>query len=58
MPVFASGYLHPSDTKALAMLGLGRDAGEAHCGREPRAGWTSTALERELKALATAPRPS
>jgi glutamate/tyrosine decarboxylase-like PLP-dependent enzyme len=26
MPVFASGYVHPSDRKALAMLGLGRDA--------------------------------
>ncbi|HET9249538.1 MAG TPA: pyridoxal-dependent decarboxylase [Actinomycetota bacterium] len=25
MPVFASGYVHPSDRKALAMLGLGRD---------------------------------
>jgi glutamate/tyrosine decarboxylase-like PLP-dependent enzyme len=26
MPVFGSGYVHPSDRKALAMLGLGRDA--------------------------------
>jgi glutamate/tyrosine decarboxylase-like PLP-dependent enzyme len=26
MPVFASGYVHPSDRKALSMLGLGRDA--------------------------------
>jgi glutamate/tyrosine decarboxylase-like PLP-dependent enzyme len=26
MPVLASGYVHPSDRKALAMLGLGRDA--------------------------------
>ena len=25
MPVFASGYVHPSDRKAFAMLGLGRD---------------------------------
>ena len=25
MPVLASGYVHPSDRKALAMLGLGRD---------------------------------
>ena len=26
VPVFSSGYIHPSATKALAMLGLGRDA--------------------------------
>jgi len=26
MPVLASGYVHPSDRKALAMLGLGRDS--------------------------------
>ena len=26
MSVLGSGYVHPSDTKALAMLGLGRDA--------------------------------
>jgi glutamate/tyrosine decarboxylase-like PLP-dependent enzyme len=25
VPVFAGGYLHPSDTKALGMLGIGRD---------------------------------
>ena len=37
MPVFGSGYVHPSDTKALAMLGLGRDAVRKLHGRRARA---------------------
>ena len=54
MPVFGSGYVHPSDTKALAMLGLGRDAVRKltadGVGRLDLA-----ALERELEALGDAP---
>jgi glutamate/tyrosine decarboxylase-like PLP-dependent enzyme len=54
MSVLGSGYVHPSDTKALAMLGLGRDAV-----RKLAADGTGrldlAALERELKALGDAP---
>ncbi len=54
MPVFGSGYVHPSDTKALSMLGLGRDAvrklAADGIGRLDLA-----ALERELEALDGAP---
>ncbi len=50
----ARGYVHPSDTKALAMLGLGRDAVRKltadGVGRLDLA-----ALERELEALGGAP---
>jgi glutamate/tyrosine decarboxylase-like PLP-dependent enzyme len=48
--VFASGYVHPSDTKALAMLGLGRGGVERLT--SDRAGRIDlAALERELRAL-------
>jgi glutamate/tyrosine decarboxylase-like PLP-dependent enzyme len=54
MPVLGSGYVHPSDRKALAMLGLGRD----HV-RTLSADGTGRldveALERELRALGGAP---
>ena len=48
--VFASGYVHPSDTKALAMLGLGRGVVERLT--SDRAGRIDlAALERELRGL-------
>jgi glutamate/tyrosine decarboxylase-like PLP-dependent enzyme len=53
-PVFASGYLHPSDTKALAMLGLGRDAART-LARDAAGRLDLPALERELRALGGAP---
>ena len=40
MPVFASGYVHPSDRKAFAMLGLGRDTVRTFT-RTPSDAWTS-----------------
>jgi glutamate/tyrosine decarboxylase-like PLP-dependent enzyme len=54
MPVFASGYLHPSDTKVLAMLGLGRGRPKI-LARDEAGRLDSEALERELKALDGAP---
>jgi glutamate/tyrosine decarboxylase-like PLP-dependent enzyme len=54
MPVFGSGYVHPSDTKALAMLGLGRDA-VRKLAADGVGRLDLEALERELKALGDAP---
>jgi glutamate/tyrosine decarboxylase-like PLP-dependent enzyme len=54
MPVFASGYLHPSDTKALAMLGLGRGTAQL-LARDAAGRLDLAALERELRALHGAP---
>ena len=53
-PVFASGYLHPSDTKALAMLGLGRGVARP-LARDAAGRLDLAALERELRALDGAP---
>lgn len=50
MPIFASGYLHPSDTKALAMLGLGRGTARV-LARDAAGRLDLEALERELRAL-------
>jgi glutamate/tyrosine decarboxylase-like PLP-dependent enzyme len=50
MPVFGSGYVHPSDIKALAMLGLGRDA-VRKLARDPVGRLDVDALEHELRAL-------
>ncbi len=54
MPIFSSGYIHPSATKALAMLGLGR--GSVRVLAKDAAGRLDVeALERELQALDGAP---
>jgi glutamate/tyrosine decarboxylase-like PLP-dependent enzyme len=47
--VFASGYVHPSDTKALAMLGLGRDV--ERLAADPAGRLDLAALETELRGL-------
>ncbi|HEX5902257.1 MAG TPA: aminotransferase class V-fold PLP-dependent enzyme [Actinomycetota bacterium] len=52
--VFASGYVHPSDTKALAMLGLGRD-GVEQLSADPAGRLDLPALETELRALGGEP---
>jgi glutamate/tyrosine decarboxylase-like PLP-dependent enzyme len=53
-PIFSSGYVHPSATKALAMLGLGR--GSVRVLAADAAGRLDIdALERELAALDGAP---
>ena len=52
--VFASGYVHPSDTKALAMLGLGRDVTE-RLSVDPAGRLDLAALETELRALGGEP---
>ena len=53
-PIFSSGYVHPSATKALAMLGLGR--GSVRVLAEDAAGRLNTgSLERELASLDGAP---
>jgi glutamate/tyrosine decarboxylase-like PLP-dependent enzyme len=54
MPVFGSGYVHPSDLKALAMLGLGRD-GVRKLARDGAGRLDLGALERELRTLGGAP---
>ncbi|MDQ4107750.1 MAG: pyridoxal-dependent decarboxylase [Actinomycetota bacterium] len=54
MPVFGSGYLHPSDLKALAMLGLGRDA-VRKLARDGAGRLDLDALEGELRTLGGAP---
>jgi glutamate/tyrosine decarboxylase-like PLP-dependent enzyme len=52
-PVFASGYVHPSDVRVLAMLGLGR--GVRRVTRDAAGRLDAEALEDELRALAGAP---
>jgi glutamate/tyrosine decarboxylase-like PLP-dependent enzyme len=54
MPVFGSGYVHPSDVKALAMLGVGRNA-VRKLARDGVGRLDIEALERELDALGGAP---
>jgi glutamate/tyrosine decarboxylase-like PLP-dependent enzyme len=54
MPVFGSGYVHPSDVKALAMLGLGRSS-VRKLARDPIGRLDLEALDRELSALGGAP---
>jgi glutamate/tyrosine decarboxylase-like PLP-dependent enzyme len=54
VPVFSSGYVHPSATKALAMLGLGR--GSVRVVAKDAAGrLDAEALERDLAALGGEP---
>ncbi len=48
--VYSSGYVHPSDTKALAMLGLGR-GGVERLSLDAAGRLDLTALETELRAL-------
>ena len=54
MPVFGSGYVHASDVKALAMLGLGRSS-VRKLARDPVGRLDLDALDRELAALGGAP---
>jgi glutamate/tyrosine decarboxylase-like PLP-dependent enzyme len=54
MPVFGSGYVHASDVKALAMLGLGRSSVHK-LARDPVGRLDLDALDRELAALGGAP---
>lgn len=54
MPVFGSGYVHPSDIKALGMLGVGRSS-VRRLSRDPVGRLDAEALERELRALGGAP---
>jgi glutamate/tyrosine decarboxylase-like PLP-dependent enzyme len=54
MPVFGSGYVHPSDAKALAMLGLGRNAVRRLAG-DGVGRLDLEGLERELRSLGYAP---
>jgi glutamate/tyrosine decarboxylase-like PLP-dependent enzyme len=50
VPIFSSGYVHPSATKALAMLGLGRGSVRV-LARDEAGRLDEEALERELAAL-------
>ena len=54
MPVFGSGYVHASDVKALAMLGVGRRS-VRKLARDAVGRLDVEALERELAALGGAP---
>jgi glutamate/tyrosine decarboxylase-like PLP-dependent enzyme len=54
MQVFGSGYVHPSDRKALAMLGLGRDAVRTFT-RDAVGRLELENLERALRELDGAP---
>jgi glutamate/tyrosine decarboxylase-like PLP-dependent enzyme len=54
VPIFSSGYVHPSATKALAMLGLGRGSVRV-LARDAAGRLDLGALERELVALDGAP---
>jgi glutamate/tyrosine decarboxylase-like PLP-dependent enzyme len=54
MPVFGSGHVHPSDIKALAMLGVGRSS-VRKLTRDAVGRLDAEALERELRALDGAP---
>jgi glutamate/tyrosine decarboxylase-like PLP-dependent enzyme len=53
VPVFSSGYLHPSAVEALGLLGVGRDA--RILARDAAGRLDVDALERELAALDDAP---
>jgi len=54
MPVFGSGYVHASDVKALAMLGLGRSSVQK-LARDAVGRLDLEALEHELAGLGGAP---
>ena len=54
MPIFSSGHVHPSATKALAMLGLGRDR-VARLASDDRGTLDVPALAAALRALHGAP---
>jgi glutamate/tyrosine decarboxylase-like PLP-dependent enzyme len=54
LPVFGSGYLHPSDVKALSMLGIGR-TNVRTLARDGVGRIDLEALEAELRALDGAP---
>ena len=54
VPVLSSGYIHPSATKALAMLGIGRDAVRRFT-RDDVGRLDLAALEEALRALKGAP---
>lgn len=54
VPVFSSGYIHPSSTKALAMLGVGRSTVKT-LSRDAAGRLDVEALEYELQALNGAP---
>jgi glutamate/tyrosine decarboxylase-like PLP-dependent enzyme len=54
VPVFSSGYIHPSATKALAMLGLGRETVRRFVG-DSAGRLDEAALERALRDLKGAP---
>ncbi|MEO8633021.1 MAG: pyridoxal-dependent decarboxylase, partial [Chloroflexota bacterium] len=54
VPVFSSGYIHPSATKALAMLGIGRDTVRRFT-RDDVGRLDLAALEDALKSLNGAP---
>ena len=54
VPVVSSGYIHPSATKALAMLGIGRDAVRRFA-RDDVGRVDLTAMEAALRALDGAP---
>ena len=54
MPVFGSGYVHASDVKALAMLGVGR-SNVRRLARDRIGRIDLEALDRELAALGGAP---
>ncbi len=55
--VLASGYVHPSDTKVLAMLGMGRGTTE-RLTRDAVGRIDLEALERELRAAVAAGLPA
>ncbi|HEX6262779.1 MAG TPA: aspartate aminotransferase family protein [Actinomycetota bacterium] len=54
VPVFSSGYVHPSATKALAMMGIGRERVK-RLARDEAGRLDLGALERELVALGGQP---
>ncbi len=54
MPIFGSGYVHPSDVKALGMLGIGRDQ-VRQLTRDDVGRLDLEALEVALRALDGAP---
>jgi glutamate/tyrosine decarboxylase-like PLP-dependent enzyme len=54
VPVLAGGYVHPSDVKALGMLGIGRDRVQVFA-RDPIGRVDLEAMEDALRALEGAP---